>query len=126
MPPATHDRHLLGIRGLTREEIRAIVDRARLLADDIASNTVDRSLAGRYVSCLFLEDSTRTKLSFETAATRLGAELVRFDASTSSLSKGESLLDTAQTLIAGGVECLVLRHAGAGAPGHLARGLEAT
>lgn len=119
-----HDRHLLGLTGLGRDDIRAILDRAHAHADDIASGSVEPTLAGRFVATLFFEDSTRTKLGFVTAARRLGAEVIPFDARTSSVSKGESLLDTAQTLIAGGAECLVLRHASSGAPAHLATALE--
>lgn len=116
--------HLLTLEGLDRAEIRAILDRAHAHADDIATGSVERTLAGRFVCNLFLEDSTRTKISFQTAARRLGAAVIDFDARTSSLSKGESMLDTAQTLIAGGAECLVLRHRSSGATGHLARALE--
>ena len=126
MTTTTPPRHLLGVKGLPREELRAILARARAHADAIREGTVERTLEGVFVSTLFLEDSTRTRLSFETAIERLGAGLIRFDARTSSLSKGESLLDTAQTLVAGGAGCLVLRHASSGAAGHLARQLEAT
>ncbi|GAB4544763.1 MAG: aspartate carbamoyltransferase catalytic subunit [Phycisphaerales bacterium] len=126
MPTALHHRHLLGIAGLTRASLRDILDRAHAHADDIASGSVEPTLTGRFISTLFLEDSTRTRISFETAATRLGASLIRFDARTSSLSKGETLLDTAQTLIAGGAECLILRHASSGAVAHLAHALDAS
>ncbi len=116
----------MGIEGLNAPSLRLILDRAHAHADDIQTGSVEPTLAGRFICSLFLEDSTRTRLSFETAARRLGAEIIRFDASTSSLSKGESLLDTAQTLIAGGAECLVMRHASSGAPAHLNAGLVRT
>ena len=72
------------------------------------------ALRGRTVASLFFEDSTRTRLSFETAAKRLSADTVTFSAGSSSLSKGESLRDTAQTVTAMGVDCVVVRHRSAG------------
>lgn len=117
-------RDLLGLEGLPAEAIRAILDRAHAHADDIATSSVEPTLAGRFVCTLFLEDSTRTRTSFTTAARRLGAGVIDFDARSSSLSKGETLLDTAQTIIAGGAECLVLRHRASGAARHLSRLLE--
>src|SRR3954466_15570250 len=72
-------------------------------------------LRGKTVVSLFYEDSTRTRLSFETAAKRLGADTMTFTAPTSSVRKGESLLDTVQTIEAMGIDAIVVRHSAAGA-----------
>ena len=73
------------------------------------------ALRGKTVVSLFYEDSTRTRLSFETAAKRLGADTMTFSVATSSVKKGESLLDTVQTIEAMGVHAIVVRHGAAGA-----------
>jgi aspartate carbamoyltransferase catalytic subunit len=78
------------------------------------------ALRGKTVVSLFYEDSTRTRLSFETAAKRLGADTMTFSVSTSSVKKGESLLDTVQTIEAMGIDAIVVRHAAAGAPHRIA------
>ncbi len=78
------------------------------------------ALRGRTVVSLFYEDSTRTRISFETAAKRLGADTMTFSVATSSVKKGESLLDTVQTIEAMGVDAIVVRHAAAGAPHRVA------
>ena len=78
------------------------------------------ALRGKTVVSLFYEDSTRTRLSFETAAKRLGADTMTFSVATSSVKKGESLLDTVQTIEAMGVDAIVVRHAAAGAPHRVA------
>jgi aspartate carbamoyltransferase catalytic subunit len=78
------------------------------------------TLRGKTVVNLFYEDSTRTKTSFELAAKRLSADLINFSAKGSSVSKGESLKDTAMTLAAGGVDAFVIRHHASGAPQTLA------
>ena len=74
------------------------------------------ALRGRTIAWLFYEDSTRTRLSFETAAKRLSADTMNFSVGTSSVKKGESLRDTALTIEAMGVDAIVVRHASAGAP----------
>ena len=79
------------------------------------------ALRGRTVATVFVEPSTRTRLSFETAARRLSADVVSFTPDTSSLGKGESLRDTVQTVAAMGVDCFVVRHASAGVPAQVAR-----
>jgi aspartate carbamoyltransferase catalytic subunit len=79
------------------------------------------ALRGRTVATSFFEDSTRTRLSFEAAAQRLSADVMTFTAATSSLSKGESLRDTVETLCAMGIDALVVRHARAGAVNQIAR-----
>ena len=78
------------------------------------------ALRGKTVVSLFYEDSTRTRLSFETAAKRLGADTMTFSVSTSSVKKGESLLDTVQTIEAMGIDAIVVRHSAAGAPHRIA------
>src|SRR5438132_11105911 len=83
------------------------------------------ALRGKTVVSLFYEDSTRTRLSFETAAKRLSADTMTFSVSTSSVSKGESLLDTVQTIDAMGVDAIVVRHAAAGAPHRVASWISA-
>jgi aspartate carbamoyltransferase catalytic subunit len=116
---------LIAIRDLDRAQVDELLDIARELLP-IAKrerNTVP-TLRGRIVCNLFLEDSTRTRLSFDLAAKRLSADVVNFTASGTSVNKGESLLDTAQTLMALGVDLVVLRTSSAGAPLQLARELE--
>ncbi len=109
-------KHLLSTRDLDRETAVSILD----IAEDMA-RTADRevrklpTLRGRTVVNLFFEDSTRTRLSFESAAKRLSADVITFSAKGSSVSKGESLKDTAQTLQAMGADAIVVRHHGSGA-----------
>ncbi|MDC0707008.1 aspartate carbamoyltransferase catalytic subunit [Stigmatella sp. ncwal1] len=110
-------RHLLGIEGWRREEIEALLDRAEAhLPGGSASATV---LQGRVVANVFFEDSTRTRTSFEMAAKTLGAEVLNWTAQGSSISKGETLLDTVRNIEATGPVALVIRHRSSGAP-HLA------
>jgi aspartate carbamoyltransferase catalytic subunit len=78
------------------------------------------ALRGRTIVSLFYEDSTRTRLSFETAAKRLGADTMTFSVATSSVKKGESLLDTVQTIEAMGIDAIVVRHSASGAPHRVA------
>ncbi len=84
------------------------------------------ALRGKTVAWLFFEDSTRTRLSFETAARRLSADVMNFSVSSSSVKKGESLRDTVQTIEAMGVDAIVVRHSSAGAPWQVARWAEAS
>ena len=117
-----HHKDLLGIQGLSAGEIAHFLE----LADhyvDFGRQAVKSSdlLAGKTVMNLFFENSTRTRASFETAAARLGADVVNMDVATSSVKKGESLLDTAYTLEAMRPDFIVVRHAQAGAPLLLAR-----
>ena len=108
---------LLGIEPLERAEIEAILDRAR---DFQAVKRFDL-LRGRMVVNLFFEASTRTRTSFEIAAKRLGADIISITASASSVSKGESLVDTLNTLAAMRPDAIIMRHAASGAPQFLAR-----
>jgi len=106
-------RHLLGIEGLTREAAIEILDTADTLSHEGVS--VPATLQGKTVLMAFFESSTRTRVSFEMAAKRLGAQVVTIAPSTSSVSKGESLLDTVRTVAAMGSEIAVVRHARSGA-----------
>lgn len=113
--------HLLSTRDLDRDTAIQILD----VAEDMAQ-TADREvrklppLRGKTVVNLFFEDSTRTRLSFESAAKRLSADVITFSAKGSSVSKGESLKDTAQTLAAMGADAIVVRHHDSGAAHQLA------
>jgi aspartate carbamoyltransferase catalytic subunit len=108
-------RSLLTTEGMPRAEIEAIFGRARLHARGLRAGTPLRSLAGKVVANLFFENSTRTRLSFERAAKALGADVLNFNASTSSVSKGETLVDTVRNVEALGVTAVVLRHPSSGA-----------
>ena len=116
---------LLGIEDLTREEIEVILTRARDFQppQHHRSKRLD-TLRGKMVVNLFFEPSTRTRTSFEIAAKRLGADAVSITAAGSSLSKGESLVDTLNTLAAMRPDAIVMRHASSGAPHFLARHLD--
>jgi len=109
-------RHLLSVRDLDRDTAVGILDLAEDMAD-VATRAVPKlpTLRGRTVANLFFEDSTRTRLSFEAAAKRLSADVITFSAKGSSVSKGESLKDTAQTIAAMGIDAVVLRHGASGA-----------
>lgn len=109
---------LLGIEGLARPEIEAILNRAK----DFQNSTAKLdTLRNRLLVNLFFENSTRTRTSFEIAAKRLGADTISITASASSTSKGESLVDTLNTLGAMRPHAIVMRHAASGAPHFLAR-----
>jgi aspartate carbamoyltransferase catalytic subunit len=114
-------RHLLSSADLTRDDALLVLDTAaemRALADRPIKKSP--ALRGRTVVNLFFEDSTRTRISFEAAAKRLSADVINFAAKGSSLSKGESLKDTALTLEAMGADAVVIRHEASGAPHRLA------
>ena len=113
--------HLISIRDLSRDEAVLLLDTAESMAAT-QSRAVKKlpTLAGRTVVNLFFEDSTRTRISFETAAKRLSADVINFAAGGSSLSKGESLKDTALTLQAMGADAVVIRHPSSGAAHRLA------
>ncbi len=115
-------RGLLGIEGLSRAEIESILVRARDFqpAPRQSFGRFD-TLRGRMVVNLFFEASTRTRTSFEIAARRLGAEVISITAASSSISKGESLVDTLNTLAAMRPDAIVMRHAASGAPHFLSR-----
>jgi len=115
-------KHLLGIRELEASEITHLLDTAESFRD-VSKREVKKvpALRGRTVINLFFEPSTRTRTSFEIAAKRLSADAINISVSTSSVSKGETLLDTARNLEAMSPDCIVVRHSMSGAPHHLAR-----
>jgi aspartate carbamoyltransferase catalytic subunit len=114
-------RHLISAADLTRDDALLILDTAEELAR-VADRPIKKlpTLRGRTVVNLFFEDSTRTRISFEAAAKRLSADVINFSAKGSSVSKGESLKDTALTLEAMGADGVVIRHGASGAPHRLA------
>jgi len=115
-------RHLLGIRELSAGEITHLLDTAETFRD-VSRREIKKvpALRGRTIINLFFEPSTRTRTSFEIAAKRLSADAVNVSISTSSVTKGETLLDTARNLEAMAPDCIVIRHSMAGAPQHLAK-----
>src|SRR5256886_282948 len=119
-------KHLLGMRELAAAEITHLLDTAETFRD-VSRREIKKvpALRGRTVINLFFEASTRTRTSFEIAAKRLSADAVNISVSTSSVSKGETLLDTARNLQAMSPDCIVIRHSAAGAPYHLARACDA-
>jgi len=118
--------HLLDVADLGPEGIAAILRQTDTFTE-VATRRIPKvpALRGRTVAHLFFEDSTRTRLSFETAARRLSADVLTFAAKSSSLNKGESLRDTVLTVSAMGVDAFVVRHASSGVPVQVARWVEA-
>jgi aspartate carbamoyltransferase catalytic subunit len=114
-------KHLLSAGDLTRDDAMTILETAEELRS-LADRPIKKlpALRGRTIVNLFFEDSTRTRISFEAAAKRLSADVINFSAKGSSLSKGESLKDTALTLEAMGADAVVVRHWASGAPHLLA------
>ena len=115
-------RHLLEAADLDRADATLVLDTAAQIEQALAGREVKKlpTLRGRTVVNLFFEDSTRTRISFELAAKRLSADVINFSAKGSSVSKGESLKDTALTLEAMGSDAIVVRHQASGAPHRLA------
>lgn len=118
MPETT--RHLLDIDGLADDELETLINRACELAAGATARRLDASAAN-----LFFEPSTRTRVSFELAAARVGMQPINIEMSQASTIKGESLEDTVATLAAMGIDCLVLRHADIGLHARLASALPA-
>lgn len=114
-------RHLVSIRDLTRDSALSLLALSQEMSQ-VNERSIKKlpTLRGRTVVNLFFENSTRTRISFEIAAKRLSADVINVAAETSSVSKGESLKDTAQTLEALGADCIVLRHPSSGAASQLA------
>ena len=114
-------KHLVSAADLSRADAIHLLNNAQELGA-VSQREVKRlpALRGKTVVNLFVENSTRTRISFEIAATRLSADVINFSAATSSLSKGESLKDTAQTLQALGADAIVIRHPASGAAHNLA------
>jgi aspartate carbamoyltransferase catalytic subunit len=119
---ALRSRHLLGIAGLEPEEIELILETA-LAMKEVGTRSIKKvpTLRGRTVVNLFFEASTRTRLSFELAEKRLSADTLGITTAGSSVTKGETLADTARTLEAMAPDMIVIRHASSGAPHQLAR-----
>jgi aspartate carbamoyltransferase catalytic subunit len=120
--PVGRLRHLLTLNGLSSDELGRLLDLAQFYVrtpGDLPAR--DQSLAGRTVANLFFEPSTRTRVSFELAATRLGADVVNLDLHSSSRVKGETVLDTIYTLQAMQVDVFVMRDAEPGLPAYVAR-----
>lgn len=117
-------KDLLGIEGLTREEIELIIE-TTISMKDILKRTIKKvpTLRGRTICTLFYEPSTRTRTSFELAAKYLSADTISISISGSSVQKGESLLDTVKTLEAMGIDALIVRHSSSGVPHFLAKNL---
>jgi len=116
-------KHLLSINDISSEFAITILDTAHEMAK-VSEGPVKKlpTLRGKTVVNLFAEDSTRTRISFEAAAKRLSADVINFSAKGSSISKGESLKDTAQTLQALGADAVIIRHPASGAAHQLAQG----
>ena len=119
-------KHLLGLRELSVGDIEYILDTAEGF-EQISTRSVKKAptLRGKVVANLFFEDSTRTRISFALAASRLSADVVEFTKKSSSVSKGETLLDTARNLEAMGVDIVVIRHSAGGAATFLSRNINA-
>lgn len=117
-----HRKDLLGIAGLTEGEIGSILETAETFRD-VSTRQIKKvpTLRGKTVINLFFEASTRTRTSFEIAAKRLSADAINISASTSSVVKGETLIDTALNLQAMAPDAIVIRHSSSGAPGQIAR-----
>ncbi len=118
-------RHLLGIESLTTEQINFFLDQAKPF-QEFQRHPLKKlaTLRGKTVALAFFEPSTRTRISFATAAARLGADTMNLQAESSSLKKGESLMDTVWTLEAMRPDGIVIRHSSSGAPDFIARRLE--
>ena len=114
-------KHLLSINDLSKVEAISILDTAQEMAR-VSDGPMKKlpTLRGRTIVNLFAEDSTRTRISFEAAAKRLSADVINFSAKGSSISKGESLKDTAMTLQAMGADAVIIRHSASGAAQRLA------
>jgi len=120
-------KDLLGIKDLSRDEIETVIATAEAF-DEISRRSIKKAptLRGKVVVNLFFEPSTRTRFSFELAASRLSADVLNFEAPASSVTKGETLLDTARNIEAMGVDAVVVRHRAPGAPFLLAKNLSAS
>src|SRR6184192_1104457 len=118
-------KHLLGLEELSAEEIRFVLDTAESFKE-VSTRSVKKvpALRGRVVVNTFFEDSTRTRTSFALAAQRLSADIIDFSEKTSSVSKGETLVDTARNIEAMGIDVIVLRHPAAGAADLLSRAVK--
>ena len=125
--PQWSHKHLLGLEDLTAEEITTVLDVAESFRE-VSTRNIKKvpALRGKVVVNLFTEASTRTRTSFGLAARRLSADVIDFSPSASSVSKGETLKDTARTIEAMGIDVVVIRHSAPGAPHFLSRVLKAS
>ena len=119
-------KHLIGLQELSRQELEFILDTAKGF-EEISTRSIKKAptLRGKVVVNMFFEDSTRTRNSFTLAASRLSADVIEFTKKSSSVSKGETLIDTARNLEAMGVDIVVIRHAAGGASKLLSRSINA-
>lgn len=120
-------KHLLSMADLDRDDIEQILNLTDSFAE-VGERSIPRvpALRGKTIAWLFYEDSTRTRLSFETAAKRLSADTMNFSVGSSSVNKGESLRDTVETIAAMGIDGIVVRHSAAGAPRQVSRWSDAS
>src|SRR5829696_3709623 len=123
---ALSTRHLLGIKDLTVSDIQLLLDTAKQFKE-VLQRPVKKvpSLRDVTIVNLFYENSTRTRISFELAQKRLSADVINFSASGSSVSKGETLLDTVNNILSMKVDMVVMRHSASGAPHFLAQHIPA-
>ncbi|MDH4203692.1 MAG: aspartate carbamoyltransferase catalytic subunit [Phycisphaerae bacterium] len=119
-------KHLIGLSDLSREEIEFILDTAKGF-EEFSTRSIKKvpTLRGKVIVNMFFEDSTRTRNSFTLAASRLSADVIEFTKKSSSVSKGETLIDTARNLEAMGIDIVVIRHSAGGAPKLLSRSINA-
>ncbi|TAE71625.1 MAG: aspartate carbamoyltransferase catalytic subunit [Bacteroidetes bacterium] len=119
-------KHLLGIKNISKQEILQIIETAKNFKE-VLQRPIKKvpSLREVTIANVFFENSTRTRLSFELAEKRLSADVINFTASSSSVKKGETLLDTVQNILAMKVDMIVMRHASVGAPHFLAKHINA-
>ncbi|MBI4536045.1 MAG: aspartate carbamoyltransferase catalytic subunit [Ignavibacteriae bacterium] len=122
-----HSKHLLGLDGMARDDIQLILDTA-VSFREVLERPIKKvpPLQGKTIANMFFESSTRTQLSFELAERRLSADVLGFNASGSSVTKGETLKDTARNIEAMKVDIVVMRHWAAGAPHYLSQVIDAT
>ncbi len=121
-PSVDTTRHLLAVGDLDREQIVELLDLTDTFVE-VGRRSIPKvpALRGRTVVSLFFEDSTRTRLSFDTAAKRLSADTMSFAVSSSSVNKGESVRDTIETIEAMGIDAVIVRHSSSGVPAQIAR-----
>ena len=114
-------RHLINLKDLERGAIQELLHLTDRFVE-VGQRSIPKvpALRGRTIAMLFFEDSTRTRLSFDLAAKRLSADVLEFPTRSSSLSKGESIRDTVETIQSMGVDCLVIRHSSSGLPREIA------
>lgn len=120
--PVDTTRHLLAVSDLSREQVVELLDLTDTFVE-VGRRAIPKvpALRGRTVVSLFFEDSTRTRLSFDTAAKRLSADTMSFAVSSSSVNKGESVRDTIETIEAMGIDAVIVRHRSSGVPAQIAR-----